>query len=137
VLELDASGGFTRRSHNRATALARDPVSGTVFAVGATVERWNGSRFEPVWFRLQHPRRPAGSFALPPALDAAADARGRLHVLYPEGHLATLTGDGELLRLLDFEDGVPRTAQRLLYLRAADRLAVGSLREGLVLLAPD
>jgi hypothetical protein len=30
VLELDASGGFTRRSHNRATALARDPVSGIV-----------------------------------------------------------------------------------------------------------
>ncbi|MCP4657932.1 MAG: hypothetical protein GY856_21195 [bacterium] len=135
VLEFDGEGRFERRSRHRVAALARDPASGVAVAVGGTVERWDGTRFAPLFFRLEHPRHPAGSFALASALDVAVDRRGRWHILYPEGHLLRLGPDGELPRLFDFEDGVPRSAQRLLYLRSSDQLAVGSTKEGMMLLA--
>ena len=137
VLEFDAAGRFERRSFQRAAGLAYDPGSKTVVAVGGTVERWDGGRFQPVLFRVDHPRHPPGTFALPPALDIAIDRRGDWFILYPEGHLLHLSSAGAFLRLLDIADGVPRSAQQLLYLRVSDQLAIGSTREGMVLLAAE
>ena len=132
VLEFHNDGRFERKSVNLAAGLARNPRTGTIVAVGTAVERWDGQRFQTVFFRADHPRRLPGKFFLRPALDVAIDDRGRWHILYPDGYLVTMDSEGRVIRLLDYEDGVPRTAQKLLHLGNARTLAVGSAAEGMV-----
>lgn len=135
VLEFDAEGRFERRSTQPAAALAMDPASGSMVAVGGAVERWDGERFQPVFFQIVDPRHPPGTFALASALDIAIDRRGEWFILYPEGHLLQLSPAGMFRRLFQPEEGIPPSAQRLLYLRVSDQLAIGSTHHGMVLMA--
>lgn len=131
VLELRRDGSSERLSQYATTALARH---GKVLgAVGSTVERWNGERFEAVLFRVDHPRA-AGGYVPGHPVDLAIDSAGRWVLLYSDGAVVLLDAGGGFLGLLDAEDGIPPTSRRLLAVPAAGQVLVGSSREGTVAL---
>jgi len=136
VIELSAEGSPTRRSVYAASSIARNPATGTIGVVGATVERWTDDRFRPVLFRLDHPRWPTGSFQAGSPIDLAIDAADTWYVLFPGGVLALLGPGGDLIGLLDSEDGIPGSARRLLAPGGTGNVFVGSLTEGLVVVSP-
>jgi|GEM_PF-2902036 len=132
VLEFYDDGRFERRSVNLVSGIDRDPKTGEVVVVGTAIERWDGQRFQPVLFRADHPRLSPGKFYLRPAKDIAIDSRGKWHVLFPEGYLLTMDAKGNVSRVLDYEDGVPKTSRKLLYHAASNSLAVGTESEGMI-----
>jgi hypothetical protein len=105
-----------------------------VVAVGTAIERWDGQRFQPVLFLVNHPRVPPGQFALRPAKDIAIDSGGNWHILFPDGVILTMDSSGRVHQLLDFEDGLPRSAQKLFSFTPSNTLVVGTSEEGLVFL---
>ncbi|MCI0724619.1 MAG: hypothetical protein L0338_37490 [Acidobacteria bacterium] len=132
VLEFYENGRFERRSVNLVSGIDRNSRTGEIVVVGTAIERWDGRRFQPVLFRVNHPRLPAGKFYLRPARDIAIDTRGDWHVLFPGGYLLTMDAQGNVKRLLDYEDGVPRSSRKLLYHAASSSLAVGTESEGMI-----
>lgn len=136
VHELGVDGASRRLTSRPAIALARDAGTGRIAAVGLAIERWDGTRFHPVTSLVQHPRFPPRRFALRGALDVAMDAGGRWYVLHAGGEVTLRDPAGRILRVLDFEDGVPVTARALLFDGETGILAIGSATEGAVFLAP-
>jgi hypothetical protein len=133
ALEIRADGTWERRSVDAASSIARDPASGTIGVVGARVERWDGARFQPVLFSLQHPRWARGKLGAGSPIDLAIDGRGTWHVLYPGGVIALLRPDAGAADILDPEDGIPPTAVRLLADPRTGEVFVGSDGEGVAI----
>lgn len=132
VVEIDAEGTLTRLSKNGATSVSRNPTTGTMGAVGNTVEEWDGQRFVPVLFRVDHPRSMKGQYYAGTPIDVAVDRRDFWYVLFNKGVLVILDSQGEFLGLMDGEDGIPSSARRMLLDPASGDLIIGSSREGLV-----
>jgi hypothetical protein len=135
VLEVGRDGSPQRLSQYATTALARDPRTGAVGAVGSTIERWESGRFVPVLFRIDHPRAVAGGYAPGHPVGLAIDSAGRWVLLYSNGVIVLLDATGSFLGVLDAEDGIPPTSRRLLAVPAAREVLVGSGHEGTVSLA--
>jgi hypothetical protein len=135
VFEVGRDGSPQRLSQYATTALAREPRTGAVGAVGSTVERWEGERFVPVLFRIDHPRAVGGGYAPGHPVDLAIDSAGRWVLLYSNGAIVLLDASGNFLGVLDAEDGIPATSRRLLAVPAAREVLVGSGHEGTVSLA--
>ena len=133
VVEIHKDGALTRLSKNSATSIHRNPHTGVISAVGNTVERWNGERFDPVLFRVDHPRWPKGKFYAGSPIDVAVDKTGVWYLLFNKGVLVVLDSQANFLNLMDWEDGIPSTARRLLLHPKYGDLFVGSSREGLVI----
>ncbi len=135
VLELRRDGSSVRISQYATAALARGGKA--IGAVGSTVERWNGERFEAVLFRVDHPRV-AGGYVPGHPVDLAIDSAGRWFLLYSNGVVVLLDAGGSFLGLLDAEDGIPSTSRRLIVVPEAvpeaGQVLVGSSREGTVAL---
>ena len=135
VVEIDEDGTITRLSKNSASSIARDSNSGVIGAVGTAIERWDGKRFSPVLFRVDHPRWQKGEFYTGAPIDLAIDKTGTWYVLFRDGILALLDSEGHFLNLLDPEDGIPPTAQRLLAHSVTGDIFVGSSSESLFVIA--
>lgn len=132
VAEINKGGAISLLSTDSAASIARDPHTGAVGVVGAAVKRWDGKRFVPVLFRIDHPRWPKGQYQIGSPTDIAIDRNGIWYLLYNRGVLALLDSQGQFLNLLDAEDGIPPTARRLLSDRESGDVFVGSNAEGLV-----
>ena len=137
VVEFHKDGTVTRLSRNSASSIARDPHTGLIGAVGTAVERWDGERFIPVLFRVDHPRWPRGRFYAGAPIDLAIDRDGTWYLLFREGILVLLDSEGNFVGLMDPEDGIPPTARRLLAHPATGDIFVGSSGEGPVVVFPD
>jgi hypothetical protein len=136
VLEILEDGSIHRRSRYSTTSIAYDEWTGTIGAVGSAIERWNGQQFEPVWFRIDHPRWPSGKFIPGTPIDLAIDRTGIWYLLYNNGLVIVLDLKTDSAVLLDAEDGIPFTARRLLAHPATGEIFVGSASEGIVVIAP-
>lgn len=134
----DASLRQTWRLPENVLQLARDTDSGQVWALGSqTLYRWSEDDWLPLPLPpVQHPR--VGD-ALPPEsarkLDFAVRSTEEFWILLEGGFLAavSLSGAG---RILDWEDGIPRSADTLWWLPASEVLVMGSRTEGVVALSP-
>jgi hypothetical protein len=104
---------------------------GPVLAVESTVERWHGQKSLPVFNGVDHPRWPKGAYQAGSPIDAAVGAKA-WYILYKGGILAVLNEQGQLLNLLDPEDGIPATTQRLLVNHRTAELFAGSAGEGVI-----
>jgi len=134
VLEFHNDGRFERLSSRPVAALDRDARTGAVVAAGTALERWDGKRFQAITSIVQHPRFPPRQFYLRPATSLTIDGRGHWHVLHPGGYLITRDSEGRPLRVADWEDGIPVSAQTVVYEPASDCIIVGSSEEGVVFL---
>lgn len=137
VVEIRADGDMTKLSKNAASSIARNPDTGVIGVAGTTIERWEGERFIPVLFRVDHPRWPKGQFPAGSIVDLAIDRTGAWYLLYSGGIVAVLDSEGRFLDLLDPEDGIPPTARQLLAHPTTGDVFVGSNGEGLVIVSPD
>jgi hypothetical protein len=126
-LERDLSKQLSRFS-----VVSLDKNGGSVVAVGAAIEAWDGTRFRPVLFRVNHPRYPAGDYSPGQAFDVAIDAGGRFLVLYSTGVLVAVDRERGTSEVLDQEDGVPTSTRKILYLAEDDTFLCGSETEGMV-----
>jgi hypothetical protein len=99
-------------------------------AVGSTIERLDSKRFVPVIFQIDHPRH-FGAYQTGTPIDVAI-ADGVWYILYKQGILVTLNRQGQLIGILDPEDGIPPSAQRLIVSPDARDIFVGSTEEGVV-----
>lgn len=133
VVELGRDGSVERLSGSPAAALARHHATGSVLAVGPVTQLWEGSRWSPVSSRVHHPRYSPGRFVLRHALDVAPGPGGGWYVLHAGGDLTLRSPEGHIVQVMDSEDGVPVTAQRLLSDPGTGLLVVGSSAEGSVL----
>lgn len=126
-------GQVVRHSTATATAVAWDPTTETLLAVGSSILRWRDGRFQPLLFGIDHPRVEPGRFVPGTPRDLALDRRGRAYLLYPDGLVVLLDEEGGFLGILDREDGVPSTARRLLAHPATGDVWIGSAAEGPVI----
>jgi hypothetical protein len=131
VAEFADDGTASTLASDSVSAIARDSRTTALGVAGTTFLRWDGAKFSPVLFQVNHPRWPAGRFNPGIALDLAIDSQGVWYVLFQGGHLALLDAQGNYLGLLDSEDGVPTTARRLVIVRRTGEIFIGST-EGLV-----
>jgi hypothetical protein len=134
VVEMRSDGSLARLSTSPAATIARDAATGAVGAAGVSVERWDGGKFVPFHYRLDAECRGAAQGPLGSPIDLTIDASGIWHLLFRGGILVTLSPKGECLGVMGPEDGVPRTAQRLLIHPSTRDLFVGSSHEGPVVL---
>ena len=132
VVEINNSGAMTLLSTDSVSSITRDPLTGLIGVAGTAVQRWNGKRFVPILFRVDHPRLPKGQFPPGTPIDIAVDKNGLWYLLYNGGVLALLDSEGRFVKLLDPEDGIPPTARRLLTHLETGDVFVGSGNEGLV-----
>jgi hypothetical protein len=130
VAEFADDGTINLLAGQSVAAIARGPATNALGAAGTSILRWDGNRFVPVLFQVDHPRWPPGRFVPGTPLDLAIGKTGRWLVLFSGGCIAVLDADGHCLGQLDTEDGVPATSQRLLAVPATDEVFVGST-EGL------
>ncbi|MDQ6653869.1 MAG: hypothetical protein M3Y84_14145, partial [Acidobacteriota bacterium] len=137
VVEVNNSGAMTLLSTDSVSSITRDPQTGLIGVAGTAVQRWDGKRFVPILYRVDHPRLPKGQFQPGTPIDIAVDKNGHWYLLYNSGVLALLDAAGNFVKLLDPEDGIPPTARRLLVHLETGDLVVGSDNEGLaVILSP-
>ena len=136
VVEIQEQGLMARLSAEAVSSIARDPQSGTIGAVGTVVQRWDGKRFAPVLFRVDHPRWPFGRFQLENPIDIAIGKDGIWYLLYKGGIVALLDQRGRFLNLMDMEDGIPFSSRRLLAHPDTGDIFVGSNGEGLIVIHP-
>jgi hypothetical protein len=132
VAEINKEGKITFLSTDSASSIGRDPRTGSIGVVGAAIQRWDGKRFAPVLFRVDHPRLPGEQFQHGSPIDIAIDKTGAWYLLYNGGVVVMLDSKGGFLNLLDAEDGIPPTAQKLLAAPETGDVFVGSSAEGLV-----
>lgn len=130
VLQAERDGRLRRLSSHRAEAVFRNARTGAVAAVGATIEGWDGKRFEPVLFSIPIDRErhvePLGH-----PVDVVVDNRGRWTILYASGRVVWLDAQRRFEALLGPLDGVPASTRRLLHLPASDSVLLGTGKEGL------
>ena len=126
IVEVEPSGKVRRLSRNRVDSMHRDERSGAVVAVGATIERWNGSEFNSLFFDPSRESRITGH-----PIDAVIDGRGRITILYSSGHLALLDSQLQLVTVLGSDDGVPASSRALLRIPKTEEILISSAREGL------
>ncbi len=134
VLEIGRDGSLKLLSTDAVSSISRDPRTGNVAVVGTVVQRWDGKRFVPILFRVDHPRLSRGEFQPGAPIDVAIGKNGIWYLLYKGGVIALLDSAGNFLRLLDVEDGIQPTASRLLLDSETGHLFVGSRSEGLVVI---
>lgn len=132
VVEIRRNGSMVALSPNPATSIARNSATGLVGAVGSTVERWDGQKFVPLFYQVVHPRRPRAMYSPGSPIDIAFDNRNFWYVLYNHGVLAILDSKFQFLNILDIEDGIPQTSQRLLTVPGTADVFIGSTSEGVV-----
>lgn len=131
VVEIGTDGTWTRLSKNSVSTIARDAHSGALGVAGSAIERWDGERFVPVLFQVNHPRWTKGRFQPGSPIDLAIDRPGTWYLLFSNGILVQLDAQGRFAGIMDPEDGIPPTASRLLVHPASGDVLVGS-NEGLV-----
>jgi hypothetical protein len=134
VAEINKEGKVTLLSTDSASSISRDPRTGSIGVVGAAIQRWDGKRFAPVLFRVNHPRLPGEQFQHGSPIDIAIDKNGAWYLLYNGGIVVMLDAKGGFLNLLDAEDGIPPTAQKLLAAPETGDVFVGSSTEGLAVI---
>ncbi len=133
LLEISGDGSLRLLSSEPLSAIARDPVTGSVGVAGSAVGRWDGKRLVPVLYALpgrSRKRSPGDPF------DIAIDRQGQWYLLYRGGLIAVLDPSGQPLHLLEPEDGIPPTARRLLAHPGTGEIFVGSTQDGLAVIAP-
>lgn len=133
VVEIRGDGSVATISPNPASSIARSPDFGSIGAVGSTIERWDGQKFVPVFYQVDHPRWPKGAYQPGSPIDVTIDSNNMWYILYKGGVLAVLNQDEQFLNILDAEDGIPATAQRLLAIPGIGKVFVGSTAEGVVI----
>jgi len=131
VIEIHNDGALSTISPNAAASIARSP-DGVIGAVGTTVERWDGQKFVPVFYQVRHPRGSRETYSPGSPIDIAIDGNDFWYVLYNRGVLAILDSKLQFRDVLDNEDGIPQTSQRLLAIAGTGQVFVGSTTEGLV-----
>ena len=134
VLQLGADGRITPLSSNAVHSLFGNREHPEwVAAVGSSIERWTGERFEPVPFAL--PAQAAAPYApLAHPVDVVIDNRGRWSILYANGAIVLLDAQARFERILGYNEGVPASACKLLHITASDEVLIGSRSEGLFVL---
>jgi len=132
VVEIQKDGSMATMSPNPATSIAQSPATGLIGAVGSTVERWDGHKFVPLFYQVLHPRWLQATYSSGSPIDIAIDSRNFWFVLYNHGVLAILDSKFQFVNILDVEDGIPQTAQRLLAVPGTDDVFIGSTSEGVV-----
>ena len=135
VFEIHDDGSIKLLSSNSTSSIAHDPVGGSIGVVGSSIEKWESDRFTPVLFRVDHPRWPYGRFRSGDPSDLAIDRTGTWYLLFKGGLIAVLSCKGDLLGILDSEDGVPSTARSLLANPLTGDVIVGSGNEGLLVIS--
>src|SRR5260370_11103875 len=135
VVEIRGDGSVPSSSPTPAPSIAQGAGLGPVVAVGSTVERWDGQRFVPVFYRVDHPRWQKGGYQSGSPIDTAI-CRSAWYILYKGGILVVLNAQGQFLNILDSEDGIPATAQRLLADHGTGEIFFRSTRESLVIVGP-
>lgn len=135
VVEFRAEGKVNRLSVNSEASIAREPETGIIGTVGTSVERWADGRFVPITFAIQHPRVQGPYYAGSP-IDLVIDREGMWYILFSRGALVMLDKNGEFAGLVDTEDGIPPTAQRLLIHPASGDILVGSSQDGVAVVSP-
>jgi hypothetical protein len=123
IVEAEPGGSSRRVSGDRVEALYRNASLGLIGAVGATVQRWDGGRMQPVLFAAS-PR------ATGHPIDLVIDDTGRWLILYSGGHLVLLDDQREFVATLGVANGIPPSSRRLLYLPHTREVLVGTAREG-------
>ena len=131
VIEIQNNGSLSTISPNAAASIARSP-DGVIGAVGTTVERWDGQKFVPVFYQVKHPRWARETYSPGSPIDIAIDSNNFWYVLYGRGVLAILDSKLRFRDVLDNEDGIPQTSQRLLAIAGTGQVFVGSTTEGVV-----
>ena len=132
VIEIRNDGSIARISPNPAASIARNSATGLIGVVGSSVERWNGQQFVPVFYQVSHPRWSKEMFSPGSPIDIAINSENFWFILYNRGVLAILDSKFQFLHLMDVEDGIPQTAQRLLVVPGTDEVFIGSTTEGVV-----
>ncbi len=127
---MRSDGSHERLTTSPMTAIARG-TNGGVGAVGTTVERWDGTRFQPVVFQLADRRAPGRRVEAGEPIDLCIDPKRRWHVLFKKGVLVTLSEKGAVERLLTPADGLPASAARVLWNERGGYLIVGAPTVGL------
>jgi hypothetical protein len=105
---------------------------GNVIAVGDAIEAWDGMRFRPVPLEVNHPRRLVGDYSPGDPFDVAIDRDGRLLILFSTGVLVAVDREQGTAHVLDHEDGVPPSVQKVIYVEAQGAFFCGSATEGMV-----
>lgn len=148
VVEMKDDGSMQLLSHDSASAIARDPHTGSIGVIGSAVAAWNGERFDPVLFRVDHPRGPRGRFAPGPPIDLAIDRTGTWFLLFRDGVILLLSPAKppisrearprfETVGILDAEDGIPPASRRMLADPENGDVVVCGAQEGcVVVMAP-
>ena len=131
VVEFDNLGGMTLLSTDSVSSITREPQTGLIGTAGTTVQRWDGKRFVPFLFRVDHPRARQGQFQAGVPIDIGIDRKGLWYLLYNGGILAVINSEGRSIKVLDPEDGIPPTARRLLVHARSGDIIIGSGNEGL------
>jgi hypothetical protein len=131
VVEIHRDGTINRLSGFLAASLARNNVTGESGNVGTAIERWDGTQFRGLPFRLRHPRVPRRYTAGAP-IDLAIGSDGRWAILYVRGVVALLDPSKAFSGLLDWEDGIPSRSVRLFFVPGTNEIFCGTSGEGLV-----
>ncbi len=135
VVELRPDGSMSLLSRHAASSIAMG-ADGSLGAVGDAIERWDGKRFVPVLFRVEHPRGSSAAAPPGPPIDLAIDPWGDWFVLFRGGVIAWLDPHGRLRGVLDPRDGIAPSAQRLVIHSPSGDLLVGSAAEGVAWVRP-
>jgi len=133
IVEIRGDGSVVTISPNPASSIARSPGLGLIGAVGSTIERWDGQRFVPLFYQVDHPRWSKGAYQPGSPIDVAIDSNNMWYILYKRGVLVVLDRQNQFLNILDPEDGIPATAQRLAVIPGSNEVFVGSTAEGAVI----
>jgi hypothetical protein len=133
VVEFNNTGAMTLLSTDSVSSITREPQTGLIGVAGTTVQRWDGKRFVPFLFRVDHPRARQGQLQAGVPIDIGIDRNGLWYLLYNGGILAVINSEGQSIKVLDPEDGIPSTARRLLVHSRSGDVIVGSANEGLAI----
>ena len=132
-MEFDNKGEMTLLSTDSVSSITREPQTGFIGVAGTTVQRWDGKRFVPFLFRVDHPRARQGQFQAGVPIDIGIDRNGLWYLLYNGGILALINSEGQSIKVFDPEDGIPPTARRLLVHARSGDVIIGSGKEGLAI----
>lgn len=133
VVEFNNTGAMTLLSTDSVSSITREPQTGLIGVAGTSVQRWDGKRFVPFLFRVDHPRARQGQAQAGMPIDIGIDRNGLWYLLYNGGILAVINSEGRSIKVLDPEDGIPATARRLLVHARSGDVIVGSANEGLAI----
>lgn len=128
LVEFSDAAPARRLSMNRVQALFRNHRTGTIAAVGATIETLRDGRLHPVLFGIP------GNPSIGHPVDVVVDNEGRWTILYVSGAIVLLDAHGEFVDVLGTEGGFPTTGTRLLHVPQTDEIFLGTADSGLFLL---